>query len=149
MKDWHEDDLPFISKVADLLKHEKIVVCLVFLNKYEYSRQPYLWWYNRNDLDLVTQFSNASFIFSMGNPEFCFMKNEIPESEMYAYNYLTPLIVWKNMNKNNTLKSFIMSHSIKYFYFKKEVEIPDFIKDKADFFITSSITQSTFYKTKD
>src|ERR1035437_2436884 len=105
MKDWHDDDHSFIAKVADLVKNEKNVICLVFLNKYDYSRQPYLLWYNRNDLDLITQYSNAHFIFSMGNPELCFTNTLIPESDMFAYNYLTPFNAWKNMKTGNDLKA--------------------------------------------
>jgi hypothetical protein len=149
MKDWHDDDHSFISKVAELVKNEKTIICLVFLNKYEYSRQPYLWWYNRNDLDLVTQYSNAHFIFSMGNPELCFTNNIIPESELYAYNNLTPLNTWKIINNTNSLQLFIKDHSIKYFYFKNDVEIPNYIKNKAEKIITSTKTKSTFYKIRE
>jgi len=148
MKHWHDDDHTFISKVAKLVEHEKTIVCLVFLNKYEYSRQPYLWWYNRNDLDLVTQYSNSCFIYSMGNPELFFNGTDIPESGKYAYNNLTPLNTWKNMKAGNDLMSFIKAHSIKHFYFKKGVIVPYFVKNNAEIIITSSTTESTFYKTR-
>jgi hypothetical protein len=148
MKDWHDDDHSFISKVAEIVKNEKTIVCLVFLNKYEYSRQPYLWWYNRNDLDLVTQYSNSCFIYSLGNPELCFNSIDIPESERYAFNNLTPLNAWKNMKMGNDLTSFIKANSIKYFYFKKGAIIPDFVKNNAETIVTSSKTESTFYKMK-
>lgn len=144
MKTWHDDDHEFLKKIAETLKSEKTVVCLVLLSEEEYARQPYLWWYDRNDADVVMQYCNAHFIFTLGNPELYFKNKEIPESENFAYNYLTPINDWRNKNKGQDLEAFVKHFNIRYFYVKKSVELPTYITKNAKNIVESTTTGTKF-----
>ena len=144
MKTWHDDDHEFLKKIAETVKSEKTVVCLVLLSEEEYARQPYLWWYDRNDADIVSQYSNAHFIFTLANPELYFKYKEIRESEKFAYNYLTPINAWRNKNNGQDLEAFIKQFSIRYFYVKKSVKLPLYITRNTKNSIESTKTGTNF-----
>ena len=144
MQTWHDDDHVFLKKIAETVKSEKTVVCLVLLSEDEYARQPYLWWYDRNDADIVSQYSNAHFIFTLANPELYFKYKEIRESEKFAYNYLTPINAWRNKNNGQDLEAFIKQFSIRYFYVKKSVKLPLYITRNTKNSIESTKTGTNF-----
>ena len=144
MKAWHDDDHRFIKQIADKVKSEKTVVCLVFLSKEEYARQQYLWWYDRNDADLATQYCNAPFVYALGNPELYYNNKEIPESDRFAYYHLTPLNAWREKNKKKTVLDFIRKFNIRFLYVKKGVELPEAIVKNTKSEIESAKTGTKF-----
>jgi hypothetical protein len=97
----------------------------------------------------LTQLSNKIFLFPIGNPELYKQYGILKYSDDISfYNLQTPINIWKNTGTNHDLKNFIEHFKIKYFYFKKAVEIPQFISERSEFSIKSPVTHGTFIRIK-
>lgn len=149
MKNWHDDKPDFFSDIATIIdKSKEPLPILVFYDSFDFSRQPFYFWYNRNDAKMLTQYLDQTLIFTLGNPELYIKKDTLSYAERYYYFDLTPVNVWKREKESNNLESFITHYNIKYFYFKGNAEVPEYISRNADTVITSTITHSKFYKLK-
>jgi hypothetical protein len=143
------EDMSFIKKSSELLSGDSIVVLSFFKNE-DIQRFPfYNFWFSQNGINTLTQYSNKTMFFLMGNPEmYSFKSNKSREFDSLCYHFLTPLTIWRNKSSQNNLQSFIQKFNIKYFYCKAGVEVPLFISQNAEKVITSPINHNRFYKIK-
>jgi hypothetical protein len=110
---------------------------LVFLNRSDFSKIPFLsWWQLKNDLLPLTQYSNRNIIFTFGNPELFFKsKTDITSADKLFFNHLLPINYIKN-NKYNYVK-FIKTNNIKLLYVKKGVYLSPEINKQIKFELKS------------
>jgi len=144
------NSLPFLNSVLYNINEPNPVI-LTFVSKTDceksiiYTTVPA----TNSEIFQLTQVSNKKFLFPIGNPELYKQYKSINYSDDQSfYNSLTPVNVWKCKSEHNNLLNFIEHFKIKYLYFKKTVNIPQFIKNRIDFSIESPVTHSTFIRIK-
>lgn len=140
-------DMKFIKEASRFLSKDTVVVLSLF-SKDEIQQFPfYNIWFANNEINALSQYSNKTIVYVLGNPEhYVFKQNKSREFDSLCYNFLTPLTIWKKKGYNYNLESFIKMNKIKYIYVKAGAKIPRFIHENTENTITSQATHCQFLK---
>ena len=106
------EDMKFIKKCANIIRDDKAVILTFLSSKELEGNASFYLWKPDNGINSISQFSNKTFIFALGNPELFLHKKNITKTDLYFYNTLTPVTIWRNSGKNHDLKSFIKHFNI-------------------------------------
>lgn len=136
------NNLDFTFKNAILKQIKKDCDVLVFCKENDFTLQFFNSWIHKNDLEILTQYSDHLINFSIANPEVFFLKNTLKKRDEGFFNKLTPVNYWKN--KGKTLESFISTYKIKFIYSRNGMKLPPFILKQVKTKIKSKKTGNIF-----
>jgi hypothetical protein len=139
------NDIEFMKAIKSTLKNEPEVI-LVYLGEKDYQKIFFPNWNVVNSIMNLSQYTNQSLLFTLGNPELFFeMKANPTEDELYYYHQINPLYVWKSKNANKNISDFVRENHIRAVFCKLGVERPIFLKDGNWKEIKSKTTGDIFY----